>query len=108
VTTQDIWTDIREGARHHRRLRQEVSNTARAVIMAVLEAGRWIDAGLQNKNKMAETIADKPTSTPASTHQPAHLGRYQNGLGKTWTTRTHEFFDAARRPTRTCPTACGS
>ena len=34
-------------------------DSARAVLMAVIEAGRWIDTGLQNKMKMAETIADK-------------------------------------------------
>ncbi len=34
-------------------------NTCRAVTMAILEAGRWIDASLQNKLKMPDTIADK-------------------------------------------------
>jgi nitrate/nitrite transport system substrate-binding protein len=38
---------------------KQYPNTARAAIMAVLEASRWIDTDLQNKNKMAKTIADK-------------------------------------------------
>ena len=33
-------------------------NTARAVTAAIIEAGQWIDASLQNKLKMAETVAD--------------------------------------------------
>ena len=29
------------------------------IVAAILDAGKWIDAGLQNKMKMAETVADK-------------------------------------------------
>jgi len=55
------------------------------VMMAILEAGRWIDAGLQNKNKMAETVADKSyVNTSVDVINQRILGRYQNGLGKTW------------------------
>ena len=53
--------------------------------MAVLEASRWIDAGLQNKNKMAETVADKAyVNTSVDVINQRILGRYTNGLGKTW------------------------
>ncbi|MFM2059777.1 MAG: hypothetical protein RLY71_4162, partial [Pseudomonadota bacterium] len=70
-------------------------NTARAVIMAVLEASRWIDAGLGNKNKMAETIADKSyVNTSVDAINQRILGRYQNGLGKTWDDPNHmKFFN---------------
>ena len=34
-------------------------NTCRAVKAAIIEAGKWIDASLTNKNKMAEAVADK-------------------------------------------------
>ena len=52
---------------------------------AILEAGKWIDAGLQNKNKMAETIADKSyVNTSVDAINQRILGRYQNGMGKTW------------------------
>jgi hypothetical protein len=63
--------------------------------MAVLEAGRWIDAGLQNKNKMAETIADKAyVNTSVDAINQRILGRYQNGLGKTWDDPNHmKFFN---------------
>jgi len=65
------------------------------VIMAVLEAGRWIDAGLVNKNKMAETIAEKSyVNTSVDAINQRILGRYQNGLGKTWDDPKHmKFFD---------------
>ena len=60
-------------------------NTARALTAAVLEAGKWIDASLSNKNKMAETIADKSyVNTSVDVINQRILGRYQNGLGKTW------------------------
>jgi nitrate/nitrite transport system substrate-binding protein len=60
-------------------------NTARALVAAVLEASRWIDASLSNKLKMAEAIADKSyVNTTVDVIGQRILGRYQNGLGKTW------------------------
>jgi len=86
VTTQDIWKDHPEKALGTTgEFVQKYPNTARAVVMAVLEASRWIDAGLQNKNKMAETVADKAyVNTSVDVINQRILGRYQNGLGKTW------------------------
>lgn len=53
-------------------------------MMAILEAGQWIDASLLNKNKMAETIADKSyANTRVDVINQPILGRYQNGQGKT-------------------------
>jgi nitrate/nitrite transport system substrate-binding protein len=50
-----------------------------------LEASRWIDASLSNKIKMAETIADKSyVNTSVDVINQRILGRYQNGMGKTW------------------------
>ena len=96
VTTQDIWKDHPEKvlgttgdfAKKH-------PNTCRAVIAAVLEAGRWIDASLSNKTKMAETIADKSyVNTSVDAINQRILGRYQNGLGKTWDDPNFmKFFD---------------
>ncbi|MDP2021996.1 MAG: ABC transporter substrate-binding protein, partial [Hydrogenophaga sp.] len=60
-------------------------NTTRAVMAAILEAGKWIDASLSNKNKMAETIAEKSyVNTSVDVINQRILGRYQNGMGKTW------------------------
>ena len=54
-------------------------------MMAILEAGRWIDASLLNKNKMAETITDKSyANTRVDVINQRILGRHQNGQGKTW------------------------
>ena len=72
------------------------TRTPRAPMMAaMLEAGRWIDAGLQNKKKMAETIADKSyVNTSVDAINQRILGRYQNGLGKTWDDPNHmKFFN---------------
>ena len=62
---------------------------------AILEAGKWIDAGLQNKNKMAETVADKSyVNTSVDAINQRILGRYQNGMGKTWDDPNHmKFFN---------------
>ncbi|MEY2618483.1 MAG: hypothetical protein RL522_1485, partial [Pseudomonadota bacterium] len=62
---------------------------------AILEAGKWIDAGLSNKNKMAETVADKAyVNTSVDVINQRILGRYQNGLGKTWDDPNHmKFFN---------------
>ena len=70
-------------------------NTCRAVIMAILEASRWIDASLSNKNKMADTIAEKAyVNTSVDAINQRILGRYQNGLGKTWDDPNHmKFFN---------------
>jgi nitrate/nitrite transport system substrate-binding protein len=94
VTTQDVWTDHPEKVLGTTgEFVKKYPNTARAVVMAVLEAGRWIDAGLQNKNKMAEVIADKAyVNTSVDAINQRILGRYQNGLGKTWDDPNHMKF----------------
>lgn len=96
VTTQDIWRDHPEkvlGCTGDFAARNP--NTARAVMMAILEAGRWIDASLQNKQKMAETIAAKAyVNTSVDAINQRILGRYQNGLGKTWDDPNHMKFFA--------------
>ena len=93
---QDIWKDHPEkvlGTTNE--FVTKYPNTARAVMMAVLEASRWIDSGLQNKNKMAETIADKSyVNTGVDAINQRILGRYQNGMGKTWDDPNHmKFFN---------------
>lgn len=86
ATTQDIWKDHPEkvlGTTDE--FTKKYPNTARAMTAAILEASRWIDASLSNKTKMAETIADKSyVNTSVDVINQRILGRYQNGLGKTW------------------------
>jgi nitrate/nitrite transport system substrate-binding protein len=96
TTTQDIWRDHPEKALGTTgEFVKKYPNTSRAVVMAILEAGRWIDANLSNKNKMAETVADKAyVNTSVDAINQRILGRYQNGLGKTWDDPHHmKFFN---------------
>lgn len=100
ATTQDIWRDHPEKALGTTaEFARKNPNSCRAVIAAILDAGRWIDAGLQNKNRMAETIADKAyVNTSVDAIQPRILGRYSNGvgggLGRTWDDPHHmKFFN---------------
>jgi nitrate/nitrite transport system substrate-binding protein len=96
ATSQDVWPDHPEKvlgttgdfARRH-------PNTCRAVIAAVLEASRWIDAGARNKLKTAETIAAREfVNTSVEAISPRILGHYQNGLGRTWDDPHHMRFFA--------------
>ena len=96
ATSQDVWKDHPEKVLGTTgEFVKKYPNTCRAVTAAIIEAGRWIDAGLQNKNKMAETIADKSyVNTSVDAINQRILGRYQNGLGKTWDDPNHmKFFN---------------
>jgi nitrate/nitrite transport system substrate-binding protein len=96
ATSQDVWKDHPEkilGTTAE--FVQKNPNTCRAMVAAVLEASRWIDASLQNKLKMAETIADRAyVNTSIDVINQRILGRYQNGLGKTWDDPNHMKFFA--------------
>ncbi|MGZ3236737.1 MAG: ABC transporter substrate-binding protein [Burkholderiaceae bacterium] len=96
VTTQDIWKDHPEKTLGTTaEFVKNNPNTTRAVMMAVLEASRWIDANDQNKLKMAETVADKSyVNTGVEAINQRIIGNYRNGLGKTWTDPNHmKFFN---------------
>ena len=94
VTTQDIWKDHPEKVLGcTAEFARKTPHTARAVTAALLEAGRWIDSSLQNKNKMAETIADKSyVNTSVDAINQRILGRYTNGLGRNWDDPNHMKF----------------
>ncbi len=96
ATSQDVWRDHPEKVLGTTaEFVKKYPNTARAVTMAVLEASRWIDASLQNKLKMAEVVAEKAyINTSVDAINQRILGRYQNGLGKTWDDPNHmKFFN---------------
>jgi nitrate/nitrite transport system substrate-binding protein len=94
ATTQDIWKDHPEKVLGTTaEFTKKYPNTARAVMAAIIEAGQWIDASLQNKLKMAETVADKSyVNTGVDAINQRILGRYQNGMGKTWDDANHMKF----------------
>ncbi len=85
VTTQEIWPDHPEkvlGAT--REFAQKYPNTARALIMAMLEASRYIDA-MANRGKVAQLIAAKSyVNTDVSVIEGRMRGEYDNGIGKRW------------------------
>ncbi|HVQ61828.1 MAG TPA: CmpA/NrtA family ABC transporter substrate-binding protein [Burkholderiales bacterium] len=86
VTTQEIWKDHPEKTLGTTaEFVQKYPNTARAMTAAVLEAGRWIDGSLSNRQKTAETVADKSyVNTDKDVILARMLGRYDNGIGKSW------------------------
>jgi nitrate/nitrite transport system substrate-binding protein len=94
ATTQEIWKDHPEKVLGTTaEFADKYPNTARAVTAAILEAGRWIDASLANKNQMAETIAAKSyVNTSVEAINQRILGRYQDGMGKTWDDPNHMKF----------------
>ena len=93
-TTQDIWLDHPEKVLGTTAdFVQKNPNTARAMTAAIIEAGRWIDASLSNKQKTAETIAQKSyVNTDTDVIVARMLGRYENGLGKSWDDKNHMKF----------------
>jgi nitrate/nitrite transport system substrate-binding protein len=86
VTSQAIWKDHPEkilGCQAE--YAKKNPNTCRAVVSAVLEASRWIDTNLANKNKMADVLsAPSYVNTSRDVIVDRILGRYNNGMGKTW------------------------
>src|SRR4029453_49969 len=64
---------------------QKYPNTARAMTAAIIEAGKWIDASLSNRQKNAGIAADRAhVKTRKDVIVARMLGRYDNGIGKTW------------------------
>lgn len=96
ATSQQVWKDHPEKVLGTTaEFVNKHPNTARAVTAAILEASQWIDASLSNKNRMAETIAQRAyVNTSVDGINQRILGRYQNGLGRTWDDPDHmKFFD---------------
>jgi nitrate/nitrite transport system substrate-binding protein len=96
ASSQDIWVD------HPEKVLGTTAewvaknpNTARALTAAALEASRWIDESLANRQKTAETIAQKSyVNTNTDVIIGRMLGRYENGLGKSWDDPNHmKFFN---------------
>lgn len=86
ATSQQVWPDhpekvlgcTAEFADRH-------PHTCRAVVQAVLEAGRWIDAGTDHRSVTAERLSrPEHLDTPVGAILPRMLGRYQDGRGRSW------------------------
>ncbi len=85
VTTQDIWKDHPEKVLGTTaEFVQKYPNTARAMVMAILEASQFIDT-MSNRSKVADIIKDKSyVNTDFDSIEDRMLGQYDNGIGKKW------------------------
>lgn len=100
ATTQDIWTD------HPEKVLGTTAdfvaknpNTARAMMMAVLDASKYIDA-TANRAKVAELISGKAyVNAPKDVILGRFLGDYDNGNGKKWKDPNYmKFYDDGKVP----------
>lgn len=85
VTTQEIWKDHPEKVLGTTaEFVQKYPNTTRAMLMAVMEASKYIDT-TANRPKVAKIIAGKSyVNAPEDVIQGRFLGHYDNGIGKKW------------------------
>jgi nitrate/nitrite transport system substrate-binding protein len=100
ATSQDIWTDHPEKVLGcTAEFVNKNPNTARAMIMAVLEACRYIDAS-ENRSKVAKLIASKAyVNAPEAVIEGRFVGKYENGLGKSWQDPNYmKFFNDGSVP----------
>jgi nitrate/nitrite transport system substrate-binding protein len=95
-TSQGLWKDHPEKALGTTaEFVEKYPNTARAMTAAIIDAGRWIDASLVNRQKTAEIVADRSyVNTDKEVIVARMLGRYDNGIGRTWDDKDHmKFFN---------------
>jgi nitrate/nitrite transport system substrate-binding protein len=85
TTSQAIWKDHPEKVLGTTaEFVRKYPNTARAMLMAVLEASIYIDSAA-NRTKVAKIIASKSyVNAPEEVIEGRFLGRYDNGIGKRW------------------------
>ena len=86
MTTQELWKDHPEKVLGTTaEFVQKNPNTARAMIMAVLEASKHIDTSA-NRVSVAKIISTKSyVNAPEEVVEGRFLGKYDNGVGKQWT-----------------------
>ncbi|MCQ4294985.1 ABC transporter substrate-binding protein [Pseudomonas stutzeri] len=86
ATSQSIWPDHPEKVLGcTRAFVEQYPNTARALVMAVLEASRFIDQSPENRRSTAQLIAGREyIDAPLAAIESRFLGTYQDGLGNAW------------------------
>ena len=86
TTSQAIWPDHPEKVLGCTlAFAQQHPNSARALIMAVLEASQFIDESEDNRRSTAQLLSGSEyVDAPLSAIQPRFLGQYQDGLGHAW------------------------
>jgi nitrate/nitrite transport system substrate-binding protein len=100
ASSQEIWPDhpekvlgaTAEFVRKH-------PNAARALIMAMLDAAKFIDAQT-NRAKVAEIISSRSyVDAPVEVIEGRFLGSYEDGLGRKWHDPNYmKFFDDGKVP----------
>ena len=85
VTTQEIWKDHPEKVLGTTaEFVQKYPNTTRAMMMAVMEASKYIDT-MSNRSEVAKIISDKAyVNAPFDVVEDRMLGQYDDGVGKKW------------------------
>ena len=86
TTTQQIWPDHPEKVLGTTRaFIEQYPNAARALIMAILEASRFIEASEENRKSTAKLISGKAyVNAPVQVIEPRFLAQYEDGLGNSW------------------------
>ncbi|WMJ01825.1 CmpA/NrtA family ABC transporter substrate-binding protein [Pseudomonas chlororaphis subsp. aurantiaca] len=86
ATSQAIWPDHPEKVLGcTRAFVEQYPNTARALVMAILEASRFIEQSRENRQSTAQLLsASEYLDTPLDCIEPRLLGEYADGLGNRW------------------------
>lgn len=86
ATTQTIWPDHPEKVLGcTRAFVEQYPNTARALVMAILEASRFIEESSENRRSTAQLLsAAQYLDSPLECIEPRLLGDYVDGLGNRW------------------------
>ena len=86
ATSQSIWPDHPEKVLGCTlAFVERYPNTARALVMAVLAASRFIEQSPENRRSTAQLLSGRSyLDTPVSHIEPRLLGDYHDGLGNHW------------------------
>ncbi|AZD14833.1 CmpA/NrtA family ABC transporter substrate-binding protein [Pseudomonas chlororaphis] len=86
ATSQSIWPDHPEKVLGcTRAFVEQYPNTARALVMAILEASRFIEQSRENRQSTAQLLSAREyLDAPLDCIEPRLLGEYADGLGHRW------------------------
>ncbi len=86
ATTQAIWPNHPEKVLGcTQAFVDEYPNTARVLVMAVLEASRFIEQTTENRRSTAQLLSGRDyLDAPLDCIEPRLLGAYEDGLGNQW------------------------
>jgi nitrate/nitrite transport system substrate-binding protein len=86
ATSQAIWPDHPEKVLGCTlEFAEQYPNTARALVMAVLEASRFIEQSVDNRRSTAQLLSGREyVDAPVASIESRLLGEYADGLGNHW------------------------